>query len=165
MEKRDPGKDPRKESYHLNKEPDYVSRGSLDTVTKDGWAKRMEICVDKVGYYTSYSKLLADSNTRKDGFISLATFKPSKILDFICEKKVDVEQSDKKKEVILRNNKDQISLFDEEIPEYWNMAASIPYNFKYEFEDDEGNRAKLSIEDWEVNMLYLNCIKKGKSES
>lgn len=165
VEKRESSKDPRKESYHLNKDPDCISKGSIDTKPKDGWAKRMDICVDKVGCYTNYGKLLADSNTHKDGFISLATFKPTKILSFICEKK-DIEELDKKKEDILRRSKEQMSLFsEEELPEYWEMAKSIPYKFKYEFEDDEGIKAKLSIEDWEVSMLYLNCIKNGKSES
>ena len=164
IEKRPPNKDFRKESFHILGDPDC---NSIDWIkpTRKGWQERKSICVDKVGCYSNINHLIDDSNIKKKDFISLATFKPTRVIDFYWEKKKDLDQLDRKKEEILKKFHDQSDLFAEgDIPEYWKMAKSIPYNFKYRFEDDEGNIANLSVEDWEVCMLYLNCIKTGDDE-
>lgn len=46
---------------------------------------------------------------------------------------------------------------------YWKMAQSIPYIFYYVFKDDSDCEIKLMIEDWELMMLYRNCIKYGEA--
>lgn len=156
------GEDPRRESYHCLSQPDCKS---LDKIgTENNWSERKKICIDKVGCYTNYEILLKDANRRNPEFISLATFKPSKIIDFVCEKR-DVEKEEAKKEEILAEVKNQFSLFDsEEIPNYWKMSKSIPYYFRYVFQDDEGREEKLNVEDWEVGRLYLRYIEQGASE-
>lgn len=50
-----------------------------------------------------------------------------------------------------------------EIPNYWEMAQSIPYTFYYVFKDDSDNEYKLMVEDWETMMLYLKCKNQGES--
>ena len=165
VEKRSSNKDFRKESFHCIGNPDCEQKDRIEP-TEKGWKDRKSICVDKVGYYSNLKQLIDDSKTEKRGFISLATFKPTKIIDFYWEKKKDLDLLDRKKEEILKKYHDQSDLFAEgDIPEYWKMAKSIPFNFKYKFEDDEGNVASLSIEDWEVCMLYLKCIKTDDEET
>ena len=56
------------------------------------------------------------------------------------------------------------NLSDEEIEEEFRVVQKIPYKFSYKFEDDSGRQAKLMIEDWEVGMLYLNCLKRYGDE-
>lgn len=162
VDKRPANKDIRNESYHSNGDPDCKSLEELGT--ENHWEKRKKVCIGSVPVYASYSKLLDDANTRKEGFISLATFKPTKILDFFWVKRTDLEERKRRKEGILRHHREQGDLFEEDLPEYWQMAEEVPYTFKYLFEDEDGRRARLSIEDWEVFMLYRNCLEKGNTE-
>jgi len=38
-------------------------------------------------------------------------------------------------------------------------VQKVPYKFSYKFEDDTGKQSKLMVEDWELGMLYFNCLK------
>ncbi|MEP7127675.1 MAG: hypothetical protein ABI729_02355 [Chitinophagales bacterium] len=58
---------------------DLEIRDRLDT--ESNWAKRKEICLTKI--YTNKAKLLKDSTAPTN--VSLATFKPSKIVDLKIE--------------------------------------------------------------------------------
>ena len=53
-----------------------------------------------------------------------------------------------------------MSLFQtpEEIAEEFKLVKKVPYTFHYCFEDDTGKRSTLMIEDWEIGMLYFNCL-------
>ena len=46
-----------------------------------------------------------------------------------------------------------------EIEKEFKVVTKIPYKFSYHFEDDQGKKSTLMIEDWEIGMLYLNCLK------
>ncbi len=95
---------------------------------------------------------------------SLATFKPKELVDFIAEPK-NCQKEESKKEEILYNLRMQGDLINQDIPEYWEMAQSIPFTFYYKSKDDSGDIYKLMIEDWEIMMLYRNCIKYGKEKA
>ena len=81
VEKRSANKDFRKESFHCLGDPDCISKGYIKP-SDDGWKERKAICVDQVGYYSNLNQLRIDSNVHNKDFISLATFKPTKLLDF-----------------------------------------------------------------------------------
>lgn len=90
---------------------------------------------------------------------SLAVFKPSKIIDVIAVKRESVYR----KEILeaLEAQARQFDLFKtpEKIEEELRPAKNLPYAFKYKFVDDVGTEALLTIEDWEIGMLYINCMK------
>lgn len=56
-------------------------------------------------------------------------------------------------------NQAQHSLFDvEETKRIFKVAKKLPYEFSYKFISEDGKERKLMIEDWELGMLYWNCL-------
>ena len=116
--------------------------------TGDNWALRKDMCLKKK--YTNKIKLIEDSHDPQN--VSLATFKPTKIVGFEIEK----DTSDWKDEwVQLRN---QGNLF-EKVKPVEKLIPKLPFKFFYKFLDDSGNESRLMIEDWEIGALYFNCLK------
>lgn len=141
----------RPESYS----PNNYKISILDTLdTKYQWKERKSFCLKNV--YTNKAKLLNDSLHPTN--ISLATFKPSKIIDFLIEED-EREWKDEWKE--LRKQTDLFADIDSD-PE--KLIPKVPYKFYYLFEDDKGIRSKLMIEDWEIFELYKNCLKRTNDE-
>ena len=117
--------------------------------TKNNWAKRKKYCTANI--YTNLSKLIEDSKAPKN--ISLATFKPEKIVGFEILGEENREWKDEWK--ALRKQKD---LFEpDRNPEI--QIRKLPYKFFYKFIDDAGKESRLMIEDWEIGQLYWNCLK------
>ena len=117
--------------------------------TNNNWAKRKKYCTANI--YTNLSKLIEDSKAPKN--VSLATFKPAKILCLEIIEEESREWKDEWKE--LRKQKD---LFDpDRSPEI--QIRKLPYKFYYKFIDDIGKESRLMIEDWEIGQLYWNCLK------
>ena len=123
---------------------------SLDT--KDYWRERKKICLRNV--YTNKEKLINDSKDPKN--ISLATFKPSKITNFIVEE----DSKDWKDE--WKELRKQTDLFAEIESDPEKLIPKVPYKFFYTFEDDQGVSSTLMIEDWEIFQLYWNCLRGTK---
>lgn len=119
------------------------------TINTDGnWALRKDLCLKKV--YTNKDELLEDSKPPKN--VSLATFKPSKILGLEIEED-EREWKDEWKELRKQGN-----LF-ETVKPVETLIPKLPYKFLYRFTDDTGNESKLMIEDWEIGALYWNCLR------
>lgn len=148
VEKRPGNKDNRPESYHCNSETIRIV-GNIG-IDRPHWPNRRKICLQKV--YTNFAKLLEDSEWTEK-CISLATFKPSEIVEFTCDPK-DTSDTDQKKDEIVNNLKAELSLFGSDIPVHWKMASTIPYRFGYTFIDSEGKPYNLMIEDWEIFALF-----------
>jgi len=91
--------------------------------------------------------------------LSLAIFKPTEIMEFIV-KETEREWS-KDKLSLLEAKARQLSLFQtvEEAEREFSIVNKLPYKFSYRFRDRNGRQAKLMIEDWEIGMLYWNCLK------
>lgn len=125
--------------------------GKIDT--KGNWQERKAFCLNDV--YTNKSKLLADSKHPTN--ISLATFKPTKILSF------EIEPDEREWKNEWKELRKQGDLFDNdkstEIP-----IAKLPYKFYYRFIDDQGVSSTLMIEDWEIGALYWNCLKSADGD-
>jgi hypothetical protein len=148
--------DPRPESFRaLGWEYDVGEKLGCDNY----WAERKQIVL-KNKVYDDLSKLIEDANSNK---LSLATFKPAKIIDFVWEEvdgEWDPEKLDRAKMDIR-----QRSLFEsEEFVEDFKIISKLPYRFSYKFEDINGKSSKMMIEDWETGQLYWNCLKHYESE-
>ncbi len=119
------------------------------------WEERRNIIFSNKKIYTNMQELISKAKTEKK---SLAVFKPTKIHDFIY-KEVDREW-DKGKLSILKGLSKQMNFFQtpEEIADEFKTVRKVPYEFSYVFEDDSGHKSTLMIEDWELGMLYFNCL-------
>lgn len=122
--------------------------------TKNYWKERKKYTLKNV--YTNKSELINDSKSPKN--VSLATFKPSRIVDFIIE-----DDSKEWKDEWLELRK-QTDLFSEIETDPEKFIEKVPFKFSYVFEDDEGIRSTLMIEDWEIFELYKNCFRKKGNE-
>jgi hypothetical protein len=125
------------------------------------WEWRKQIIFKSKKIYTNLSKAI---NLAKTTTMSLAIFKPKQIIDFIIEK-TDREW-DKEKLDALKANAQQLDFFKtaEEITEEFKLVKKLPYKFSYHFCDDSGKESTLMIEDWEIGMLYFNCLKQSNGD-
>lgn len=120
--------------------------GKIDT--KNNWLERKAYCLKNV--YTNKTTLLSDSKNPKN--VSLATFKPSKIISF------EIEEDEREWKNEWKEIRKQGDLFDsDKSPEI--QIPKLPYKFSYKFLDDEGVSSTLMIEDWEIGALYWNCLR------
>jgi|LSQX01.3.fsa_nt_gb hypothetical protein len=149
VEKRSINKDRRPESYICNSDSIRII-GHLDT-GGGHWPLRRTVCLKNV--YTSMDKLLIDSDP-VGPCKSLATFKPSRILDFTV-REIDTKELDSKKIAIENNLRDQHDMFETDIPLYWKFARSIPFRFGYRFLDSNRKEYDSLLEDWEIAALFL----------
>ena len=152
--------DPRPESYKVQD----ISKVKLigDVVgTQNSWQERKRIIFAKNPVYKNLTELIEKANNNE---LSLAIFKPNKIIDFIIEE-VDREWS-KEKLDYLENKAKQLSLFqtEEEVKKEFSIVDKLPYKFSYRFNDINGKESKLMIEDWEIGMLYWNCLKNANGD-
>ncbi len=146
--------DPRPESLN----PSNIEEISLlNTLgTENDWAERKSY-IFKTKIYTNKEEIVRLAHENK---LSLVTFKPAKIIDFVI-KPTEREWPKKKMEYILSKLK-QESLFSE--AQEFVLMPKIPYKFSYQFIDDKGIKSTLMIEDWEVCQLYLNLVKREGNE-
>ena len=145
----------RPETYRLLS-PDSIK--VVDKIPCDGngsWPTRRKIVLKKV--YENKAKLLADCK-HKESCVSLATFKPSKIIDFIAEPD-DLTNKYIDKQNFIEAKQLQIDLFAGIKPPF-KPVDKLTYSFSYKFLDDEGVKSTLKIIDWEIGALYWKCLRK-----
>jgi len=130
--------------------------------SKIDWDERRKIVFKNKKIYTNLKELI--DKAKSDG-TSLAVFKPTKIIDFTV--KADERNWDSKKLINLQELSQQLNFFQtpEEIEEEFKVVRKVPYKFSYKFEDDSGKQSTLMIEDWEIGMLYFNCLDRNGDES
>lgn len=125
---------------------------------KAPWTLRRSIIFKNKKIYTNLEELIKEARTDKT---SLAVFKPNKILGFTWE---ETERDwDKDKLKLLEAESRQLSLFQtlEELEREFQVVKKVPYKFSYRFQDDSGKISKMMIEDWEIGMLFFNCLKRA----
>lgn len=152
-------KDFRKESFRPTSIDNEIN--VLDKVgTEKNWAKRKGIVLKNV--YYNMEELIAEAKNPAIG-TSLAVFKPKEVLDFVWEE-CDREWDAKKLETVYANQAQQ-SLFDlEETKRIFHIVKKLPYEFSYKFTSEDGKIRKLMIEDWELGMLYWNCLESSNGD-
>lgn len=142
-------KDHRPESFRL---VDIESLKRLGRVgTDDHWRDRRSLVLERGKVFTNLRVLIdcAKKNTH-----SLATFKPTKIIDFSC--KEDEREWDPKKLDEMRCLVNQPDLFEDNAwRETFRVVKKLPYKFYYKFADELGDEHTLEIMDWEIGMLFL----------
>ena len=148
----------RPESYKPADYEDIEIKGKIGT-DGDAWHERRDICLKKV--YHSLDELIGEAKNPKV-CTSLATFKPTEILDFTWEDDGREWDAEKLKEVEAQSR--QGKLFEQETPHLFKVVKKLPCKFKYRFRDVEGKESNLMIEDWEVGALYWKLIDTGESE-
>ncbi|MBI3986835.1 MAG: hypothetical protein HY343_07950 [Lentisphaerae bacterium] len=127
--------------------------------TDDGWSERRRLLLKTAKVYDRLQPLL---NGAKENTISLAVFKPARILDFVweeCERDWDAA-----KVAAMRNNAAQGELFAEDAwRQTFAVMPKLPYNVSYRFLDADGRKSELQVLDWEAGQLFWNCMKATKN--
>lgn len=126
--------------------------------TEKGWKERKRIVFERNPIHTDLTELI---ELAKRNEISLAIFKPEKIIELVVEE-TEREWS-KDNLALLKAKAKQLSLFqtEEEVYKEFSVVNKLPYKFFYRFQDSTGREAKLMIEDWEIGMLYWNCLERS----
>ena len=152
--------DPRPESFKVT-DLSKVKLIGRPIGTEQGWVSRKEIIFAKNKTYTNLEDLIKLAN---DNHLSIATFKPTRLLEFVVEE-TEREWSPEHLET-LKQKASQLSLFqtEDEVRKEFAVVDKLPYKFSYRFSDDTGKESTLMIEDWEIGMLYWNCLQRSGSE-
>ena len=150
--------DPRPESFSPADQNELTPVGHIDT--SDKWRERRRLLLQTAQVYDRLDRLIegAKSNT-----ISLAVFKPTKVIDFIWEN----EDRDWNQERLyqMRALHSQLALFeDNSWRQTFQLIPKLPYSFSYRFEDSTGKRSELQVLDWEAGALYWNCLKSTEGD-
>jgi hypothetical protein len=152
--------DYRPESFEVVDWPKIKLLGDVLS-TKDSWRSRRNIVFAKNKVYQDLTELIEIAKQNK---LSLAIFKPTRIIDFIVE--ATDREWDEKKLKTLENRSKQLSLIQthEEIKKELQIVKKLPYKFSYCFEDINGKKSTLMIEDWEIGALYWNCLRDSNND-
>lgn len=145
-------KDQRGESYRPVDIDKPILLGPI-VPTDNNWAYRKPYVLHEV--YTNMEELIAES--QRPPYKSLAVVKPTQIKDFIWEE-VDRDWNLEKLKAVYANQM-QGDLFKQEDERVaFTVAKKLPYKFSYVFTTEDGKERTLMIEDWELGMLYWNCL-------
>lgn len=150
--------DYRPETYRLTDPNDIQSVCHVGTEHK--WQERRRLLLQPGNVYSGLKPLMDGAKANK---LSLATFKPAKVLDFVW-KPCDREWKQKKLDA-MRNRAAQSSLFPvDEWHKTFQLIPKLPYEFSYRFMDAAGRKSELQVLDWECGQLYWNCLKAAKGD-
>lgn len=130
--------------------------------TDDHWRERRRLLLETAQVNESLESLIERA---KANALSLAVFKPAKIIRFCWEEEDRVWDPAKVQEI--RNLTNQGNLFEEDTwRQTFQVIPKLPYSFSYEFEDADGRSSKLQILDWEIGALFWKCMRRyGDDES
>jgi hypothetical protein len=147
--------DPRPESYKITN-IDQVKLLGEPIGTKQGWAERKDIIFQNNTVYHDLTDLIKKANNNE---LSIAIFRPTEIQELVIEK--TERQWSPESLAILEAKASQLSLFQtkEEVKREFMVVDKLPYKFSYRFRDCNGRESTLMIADWEIGMLYWNCLK------
>lgn len=131
--------------------------GKIDTKRK--WAQRKKYVLREEFYSMEELIKLAKSDKNK----SLATLKPSEIIDFICEP-VEREWKDKWLALSKQGNIFGIGK-NNDSKTTPKLIPKLPFKYSYKFisEGDQQSR-KMMIEDWEIGALFWNCLRQSDGD-
>lgn len=150
--------DPRPESFRPVDENELQPVAHMDTA--DGWRDRRRILLRTARVYQRLDELIAGAKANQ---VSLAVFRPSRILDFRWEQEERQWNKDKLRQ--MRELTNQLDLFaDNSWRKTFEVIPKLPYSFSYVFEDAAGKRSDLQVLDWEAGALYWNCLRSTEGD-
>ena len=152
-------KDHRPESHHPLDLKDIPKTGHLGT--EDGWRERRKIILDRC---TVHSRLQPLIEAAHDNRMSLAVFKPSRILAFKWEPAERDWDPDKVEAMRARADQSELFLGDDWRSSF-KLMPKVPWRFSYKFEDSDGKQSEMEVLDWEASQLYWKCLKSSGSVS
>ncbi len=146
--------DPRPETYRPFDERELEAPvGHIDTA--DNWSERRKLLLKTARVYNRLEDLIAGAKANQ---VSLAVFKPTRVLDFSWEE--DEREWDPDKVRQMREATKQYELFsDNTWRETFKLIQKLPYSFSYKFQDASGRQSELQVLDWEAGALYWNCLR------
>lgn len=149
--------DPRPETHHPT-DPKAIE--AVDYLgTGQNWNARRRV-LRKVRVFHHLQPLLEGA---KNNSLSLALFKPARILDFYweaCERDWDAAKVE-----AMRQRANQGELFaDEQWRMTFQLMPKLPYNFSYCFQDADGRESNLQVLDWEAGQLFYNCLRDARGD-
>lgn len=152
-------KDSRPESHKIDITTLRIDEQRLDT--RDCWRDRRQWVLGKGQVHTDLAHLIAQAN--QENRLSLATFKPTRMIEFVVEEDERDWATDKIAAI------EQASRQEEMFPEFraeklTKLVTKLPYKFSYTIEDSSGKRSTMMIEDWEIGALYWNALKTHGTE-
>ena len=150
-------KDHRPESYSPADRNDILIHETIDTA--DGWRERKEWALNKGEVWTDLTALIAAG---KRDEVSLATFRPAKMIGFEWAKTSEPEWRPEKLSAIENQLRQQDFLDAATVREDFKPVRKLPYDFFYRFQDESGRESRMRILDWEIGMLYWNCLEKAE---
>lgn len=143
-------KDYRPETRHPIDCGQLIPVGHMDTGAN--WRERRRLLLGAGTVYTSMESLILAA---RDNQLSLATYKPARIKDFVWEE--DDRVWDETKLEKMKRAGQQGDLFEEHWRETFRVVQKVPYTFSYIFEDESGKERKLQVQDWETGALFYKC--------
>lgn len=147
--------DHRPESFRPTDVRQLIAAGHVDTA--DNWRGRRRLLLRTARVYTRLELLI---NGARANELSLAVFKPTKIVGFIWEDEDRDWDPSKVKEMHDRSL--QGVLFEEDAwRQTFSLINKLPYSFSYCFEDADGKVSTMQVLDWEIGQLYWNCLKQS----
>ncbi|MDR0536047.1 MAG: hypothetical protein LBG65_06860 [Puniceicoccales bacterium] len=130
--------------------------------TSDGWRKRKALVLGKAHVENRLTPLCEAIKKTPDTAVSLAVFKPARLLGFDWE--LDAREWDGERMAEMRDKARQ-SEFDFAEADAWRLTfetiAKLPYKFFYKFEDADKRVCRLQLLDWECGQLFWNCFRRA----
>jgi hypothetical protein len=150
--------DVRPETFRPVDEHELVPIGSIDTA--GNWRERRNLLLKTARVYDRIDVLIAGA---KANTVSLAVFKPTRVLGFSWEE--EERNWDPERVRQMREATKQYELFaDNTWRETFKLIDKLPYNFSYKFEDAAGRQSELQVLDWETGALYWNCLRAANGD-
>ncbi len=126
--------------------------------TDHDWRLRREIALQRGRVWTNLTKLI-EAGKRDE--VSLATFKPARMLGFEW-KAADEDSWDAAKMAAVEDQLRQRDLFDaDSTHDDFRPVRKLPWDFYYLFADEDGRESRMRILDWEIGALYWGLADKG----
>ena len=152
--------DPRPETHHP---VDCSTMVPVDHMgTEDNWRARRNFILGKVKVFDRLEPLLTGAKANE---LSLALFKPARLLDFVVEDDDPTWPQEKLDQMRANAQQGQLFAEDEEWRKTFQLIPKLPFRFRYRFEDAEGKSSTLTILDWECGQLFQNCIRRYDRET
>lgn len=144
--------DPRPETHRPVRQDELQPVGHIDT--SHAWRERRRLVLKTAKVYDRMDDLIAGAKANK---VSLAVFRPTRVVDFFAE--AEEREWNAAKLQQMRDLTSQLDLYsDNTWRETFKVIPKLPYSFSYRFEDVAGRVSELQVLDWEVGALYWNCL-------